>query len=64
MPPRHGSPSTESTIAQTADERSRLLLRGRACYERCEWNDAFAALTAADEQDALGAADLHRNGST
>lgn len=60
MPRRPGVPSTESTIAQTVDERSRLLLRGRACYERCEWNDAFAALKAADDQGPLGAADLHR----
>src|SRR5262249_3766886 len=46
--------------AQTVEERSRLLLRGRDCYDRCEWNDAFAALKAADEQSPLGAADLHR----
>lgn len=60
--PRHPgiSPSSEATIAQADDERSRLLLRGRACYERCEWNDAFAALKAADEKGPLSAVDLHR----
>ncbi|MGN6452657.1 MAG: helix-turn-helix transcriptional regulator [Steroidobacteraceae bacterium] len=61
MPRRSGiSPNTESTIAQPDDERSRLLLHGRACYERCEWNDAFAALKAADEKGPLSAVDLHR----
>src|SRR5215468_4996740 len=60
MPQRSDiSPSTGST-AQTVDERSRLLLRGRACYDRCDWNDAFAALKAADDQSPLGAADLDR----
>jgi len=54
------SPGTGSTTAQTVEERSRLLLRGRACYDRCEWNDAFAALRAPDERSPLGAADLHR----
>jgi hypothetical protein len=61
MPRRSGiSPNTESTTAQADDERSRLLLHGRACYERCEWNDAFAALKAADEKGPLSAMDLHR----
>src|SRR5215831_15867236 len=60
--PQHSdiSPGTGSTTAQTVEERSRLLLRGRVCYDHCEWNDAFAALKAADEQSPIGAADLHR----
>jgi DNA-binding CsgD family transcriptional regulator len=37
-----------------------LLLRGRDCYDRGAWDDAFTALKAADAQGALGAADLHR----
>jgi DNA-binding CsgD family transcriptional regulator/tetratricopeptide (TPR) repeat protein len=53
-------PTTPSTTAQPAEERSRLLLLGRARYDRHEWNDAFAALKAADELTPLGAADLHR----
>lgn len=36
------------------------LLHGRACYDRGDWDDAFEALTAADEQTPLGAEDLHR----
>jgi DNA-binding CsgD family transcriptional regulator len=36
------------------------LLRGRASYERREWNDAFEALSLADRAEALGADDLHR----
>ena len=34
--------------------------RGRVCYERQEWNDAFEALSAADRTDALCAEDLNR----
>ena len=36
------------------------LERGRACFERHEWNDAFEALTAADQSAPLAAEDLHR----
>lgn len=36
------------------------LRRGRACYERHEWNDAFEALTAADRAAPLGIEDLDR----
>ena len=57
MPDSH---STQPISAVRDDERSRLLLRGRACYDRSEWNDAFTALKVADEQGPLGAADLHR----
>ena len=41
-------------------EAAEALLRGRACYERQEWDDAFAALSGADQGMALGAQDLHR----
>ena len=34
--------------------------RGRACYERHEWNDAFEALSLADQATPLEADDLHR----
>jgi len=44
----------------TGEERSHLLLRGRDCYARGDWNDAFAALTSADEQRPLNAEDLQR----
>ena len=36
------------------------LLRGRACYERREWNDAFEALSLADRSMPLEVEDLHR----
>ena len=36
------------------------LLRGRACFERQEWDDAFEALARADAAHPLGAEDLHR----
>ncbi len=39
---------------------SDALLRGRACYDRREWNDAFEALSLADQSTSLGAEDLHR----
>jgi DNA-binding CsgD family transcriptional regulator len=41
-------------------ESSEPLERGRACFERHEWNDAFAELSAADRLSPLGAEDLHR----
>jgi DNA-binding CsgD family transcriptional regulator len=43
-----------------AAEAARLLERGRACFERYEWNDAFLALSLADANAELGAEDLHR----
>ena len=36
------------------------LERGRACYERREWDDAFEALSLADRLAPLAAEDLHR----
>ena len=44
----------------TSAEPARLLERGRACFERHEWNDAFYALSLADASTPLGADDLHR----
>ena len=41
-------------------EVSGLLERGRACFDRDEWNDAFEALAAADQSTPLGAEDLSR----
>lgn len=34
--------------------------RGRACYERRAWRDAYALLSAADRESPLGAEDLER----
>ncbi len=53
-------PADQLTESIPSDERSRLLLRGRACYERGDWNDAFEALKAADEQGGLEPEDLQR----
>jgi len=39
---------------------SERLLRGRACYERGEWNDAFESLALEDESRPLDLDDLHR----
>jgi DNA-binding CsgD family transcriptional regulator len=36
------------------------LLRGRACYERGEWNDALESLALEDESQPLDLDDLHR----
>src|SRR5215470_17749382 len=41
-------------------ETSELVRRGRSCYERREWNDAYEALALADQGTPLAAADLHR----
>jgi DNA-binding CsgD family transcriptional regulator len=41
-------------------EPSARLLRGRACFERDEWNDAFESLALEDESQPLGLDDLHR----
>ena len=41
-------------------DASELLERGRAAFERHEWNDAFAALSAADQSLPLDADDLER----
>src|SRR5262245_19948847 len=56
MPPRTRESSSKHTPGLPAD----ALARGRACYERHEWNDAFEALSLADELTPLGADDLHR----
>jgi DNA-binding CsgD family transcriptional regulator len=45
-------------------EPARLLERGRACFERHEWNDAFHALSLADASTPLGADDLQRLASS
>jgi DNA-binding CsgD family transcriptional regulator len=39
---------------------SDALARGRACYERHEWNDAYEALSLADRSTPLGTEDLDR----
>jgi DNA-binding CsgD family transcriptional regulator len=41
-------------------ETESALARGRASYERNEWNDAFEALSLADRSSPLAADDLHR----
>ncbi len=51
---------TEFPSARIERAASDALLHGRACYERGDWDDAFEALTVADEQTRLGAEDLHR----
>ena len=53
-------PADHPTESRPPDERSRLLLRGRGCYDRGDWNDAFEALQAADENGGLQPEDLHR----
>ena len=58
MPTRKISdPSAEATPSGRPSE---TLLRGRACYERGEWNDAFESLALEDESQPLDLADLHR----
>ncbi len=53
-------PAGQLTESGPPDERSRFLLRGRGCYDRGDWNDAFEALKAADEQGGLEPEDLQR----
>jgi hypothetical protein len=50
----------DSNSERGEGEPSNPLLRGRACYERREWNDAFEALSLADQSTPLDAEDLHR----
>jgi DNA-binding CsgD family transcriptional regulator len=45
-----------------SSDTSALLERGRACFERHEWEDAFHALARADASTPLGAEDLSRLG--
>ena len=56
--------TTNSPRSQLRPARVRrndaALLRGRACFERQEWDDAFEALARADAATPLGAEDLHR----
>jgi DNA-binding CsgD family transcriptional regulator len=47
-----------------AADPARALERGRACFERHEWNDAFHALSLADASTPLGADDLQRLASS
>ena len=55
------TPHTKTTDPTPgAGDPAAALLRGRACYERHEWNDAFEALSLADRSMALGPDDLHR----
>jgi DNA-binding CsgD family transcriptional regulator len=54
------SDASEGSPRRSAAEPSTPLERGRACFERHEWNDAFEALSLADESTPLGAEDLHR----
>lgn len=45
---------------QDARAPSEALLRGRRCYGCHEWDDAYQALFVADQEQPLGAEDLHR----
>jgi tetratricopeptide (TPR) repeat protein len=55
------SPDTSDSIPEPGKGGpSDLLQRGRACYDRREWNDAFEALSRADQSSPLDADDLHR----
>jgi DNA-binding CsgD family transcriptional regulator len=57
MPTRH---SSDRSSAAPESGPGAALLRGRACFERQEWDDAFEALARADAAVPLGAEDLHR----
>ena len=54
----------ERSAKHHAADPARLLERGRACFERHEWNDAFHALSLADASTSLGADDLQRLASS
>ena len=57
MPPRSiAQPGPTSVGAEYAH----ALERGRACYERGDWDDAFVALTVADQCGKLAPQDLER----
>ena len=51
---------TERNPKRSEAEVSQLLARGRVAFERHEWNDAFEALSLADQSAPLGADDLSR----
>ena len=50
----------KSAARPEQSELTSALARGRACYERNEWNDAFEALSLADRTTPLEAEDLQR----
>jgi DNA-binding NarL/FixJ family response regulator len=52
--------STHSSSTPSTEPAPQALLRGRECYARGDWSDAFEALSAADAQSRLSAEDLHR----
>ncbi len=52
--------TTDSPTDRPTGESSEALLRGRACYERREWDEAFNALSLADQATPLNSDDLHR----
>ena len=52
--------SRDRSPAPPESANDAALLRGRACFERQEWDDAFEALARADAAHPLGAEDLHR----
>jgi len=54
------SKPNERNPKRRGPEVSGPLERGRACFERQQWNDAFEALSAADQSTPLGVEDLHR----
>jgi DNA-binding CsgD family transcriptional regulator len=58
------SDARERSPKSSAVEPARLLERGRVCFERHEWNDAFQALSLADASTPLGADDLQRLASS
>src|SRR4030095_17008029 len=52
--------SPEGSSVRHLAETSEALERGRACFERHEWNDAFQTLSLADASAPLAAEDLGR----
>jgi len=56
----HRAPAEYLEAKPVLEPSDDILLRGRACYERREWNDAFEALSLADRSMALDVEDLHR----
>ena len=54
MPNRDGAQSSSLLSAEAAPHR------GRECFEQGQWQDAFEALSLADELQQLGPEDLQR----
>jgi len=52
--------TTSSSCDQQNNESANSLARGRTCYDRNEWNDAFEALSLADQEFSLEVEDLQR----